>query len=1255
MSRTQTIAISAFVLFVLLATVFDSCNNQVAHMVDYTKEIESNLRPLEAEVEAIFKNKEELHSEIFHDSEQTIGLRDSILKKLETLSDKTFGIYFYQNDSLVFWSKSNVLPNDLALAQSQSKGSNNKLVKLSNGYYEYIESHFENHPGSRAVALIPIKNEFRLESSYLENWFTASDYIPWQVGISDKVTNYVVTSYSGKPLFFLNASDPFKDAPQQKLILLFYILAALSMAIFINSLSRQIVQQYQPWWGAAFLIGSVLFLRLLSFKLDFSDKFDNLAIFARAFRTPVLSYHLGDLLIDILLLLWLMVFFHREFKVKAMINISTPWQFLLTTLNYFSILLGILMITSVFKSLVLDSGITFDFDNVFQLSIYSVLAIFGVILLLFALFLFSHRMMLTIQNTGLEHNYRLASQFAALVLALPVIYLTDLDLPFQRLALGSVLYILLFDLYIEIKNPSITWLGIWLLFFSSFSAVLLFKYNEDKDLYRRMDYSKALSVMQDTSAVRELSQFQKALNRDPVIQTMLFNDTLSNNERKEGLNKRMNNIYSDFKYLFNIYSFDFVVDGLSSKVDTISEVSIFENFNSAVVTDSTNVKYWTGPERSYSYLISESYANPAEPTQKADIYIEAHKRLRKASRVYTELILTQNFKGLKNLELYDYAIYKNNMKVEASSNLYENSPEKYISLVDPKKEYPEIIKNGRSELVHQSDNGMVVVIGRPLRDLLKPISLFSYLFVLLGLTVVILATVNSFTRLLPEVLKLTFWRKPSLKNKIQLSVIMTIIGSFVMIGWVTVVYFRQTSDEYHENRLMRKLNAVLMDAEHEIQLELESGKKEVDLEKLVNAVSPIHRVDINVYDLQGDLITSTEMDIFNKGIIAPKMGGVAYHSLVRQGSSENIQSERIGDLSYKAAYVPLRKPSGKVTGYIGLPYYAKQRNLKDDVYEFMGTLLNVYVFLLLIASTIAIFMANSITRPISVIGDRFKRFKLGTPEPLKWESEDELGELIKDYNRMLEKVAASTEIIKKSEREGAWRLMAQQVAHEIKNPLTPMKLSIQYLQHAIKTNPENVQPLFEKVGKTLTEQIENLVQIATAFSNFAQMPKPDNKPMIVNELVDSVYQLNVKNQDVDFEMQLPKTSLTTVADKNQLRRVMNNVVSNAIQAIPEDRRGKIKISLYEKDNKAVIKVSDNGKGISEDMQAKVFQPHFTTRSSGMGLGLAMCKDIVELANGTLSFETEIGKGTDFFIKLPKVSVDVKDIEAAEEMPKEVSQ
>ncbi|MEZ4983060.1 MAG: hypothetical protein R2769_16045 [Saprospiraceae bacterium] len=430
------------------------------------------------------------------------------------------------------------------------------------------------------------------------------------------------------------------------------------------------------------------------------------------------------------------------------------------------------------------------------------------------------------------------------------------------------------------------------------------------------------------------------------------------------------------------------------------------------------------------------------------------------------MILTQFYKNLKSIDLYDYSIFENKKLVEYSGRAFEHSLKEFE--VPEGKDYAVFIIEGRSELIYEAGNQTTIVIGRQVRNLLKAISLFSYLFVLLAVTVFFIAIVNTFTRVLPEVLKLTVWKKPSLKNKIQLAIILTIVTSFVMIGWVTVIYFRNTSNDYHENRLLRKLSSVLADAEHEIQIRLEAGEREMDLSQLVQTLAPIHRMDINVYDLKGNLITSTELDIYNKGIVAPKMGSVAFWAFNRFGRNDKIQEERIGKLEYKSAYVPLRQPNGKIMGYIGLPYYSKQRNLRDDVYEFMGTLLNVYVFLLLIAAGIAILVANNITKPISDIGERFRRFKLGSPEPLVWNTKDELGELIDDYNRMIAQVEDYTEKLKKSEREGAWRIMAQQVAHEIKNPLTPMKLSIQYLQRALKNDPENAPVLFDKVAHTLT-------------------------------------------------------------------------------------------------------------------------------------------------------------------------------------------
>ena len=217
--------------------------------------------------------------------------------------------------------------------------------------------------------------------------------------------------------------------------------------------------------------------------------------------------------------------------------------------------------------------------------------------------------------------------------------------------------------------------------------------------------------------------------------------------------------------------------------------------------------------------------------------------------------------------------------------------------------------------------------------------------------------------------------------------------------------------------------------------------------------------------------------------------------------------------------------------------------------------------------------------------------------------------------------------------------MAKQVAHEIKNPLTPMKLSIQYLQHALRSDPGRAVEMISRVSKTLIEQIDGLARIATEFSNFAKMPKAQNEQLNLNEAVSSVYNLFTEHQEPaeDIQLILPEYPVPAFADKGQLIRVLNNLLKNAQQAIPEGRHGQIIIQLYQHDGNSIIKVSDNGSGIPEEVQPKVFEPNFTTKSSGMGLGLAMCKGMVEAAGGRLYFKTSKDEGTDFFVELPGLS------------------
>ncbi|HAQ39330.1 MAG TPA: hypothetical protein DCQ58_12560, partial [Saprospirales bacterium] len=250
------------------------------------------------------------------------------------------------------------------------------------------------------------------------------------------------------------------------------------------------------------------------------------------------------------------------------------------------------------------------------------------------------------------------------------------------------------------------------------------------------------------------------------------------------------------------------------------------------------------------------------------------------------------------------------------------------------------------------------------------------------------------------------------------------------------------------------------------------------------------------------------------------------------------------------------------------------------------------------------------------------------------QNEDEIGALITIYNEMIIKLGDNARLMAKIERDSAWKEMAQQVAHEIKNPLTPLKLNIQYLESKVGSNPELAPQLIAQLAPSLIEQIDNLSQIASEFSNFAQLPDARNEKLNLNDIVKKVHDFFRKREDMSFKLTLPINDVLVFADKNHMVRILNNVIKNAIQAIPEDRPGQISIDLYRQESNAVIKVSDNGTGIPEDMREKVFSPNFTTKSSGTGLGLAIAINMLESFGGRIYFETIENEGSDFFIEIP---------------------
>jgi nitrogen fixation/metabolism regulation signal transduction histidine kinase len=385
------------------------------------------------------------------------------------------------------------------------------------------------------------------------------------------------------------------------------------------------------------------------------------------------------------------------------------------------------------------------------------------------------------------------------------------------------------------------------------------------------------------------------------------------------------------------------------------------------------------------------------------------------------------------------------------------------------------------------------------------------------------------------------------------------------------------------------------------------------------------------------LIASSRPEVFDKHLLGDWMNGRAFGELSIKKRSEYIHFEKIGRLKYMSAYEPIVNANGNVIGYLNLPYFAKQSELWSDLYNQLFTLLNFYVLLILVSISFSVLISRRITQPLRWLQERFSQIKLGSSNPkIEYHSNDEIGALIVQYNRMVEELNRNIELLARSERESAWREMAKQIAHEIKNPLTPMKLSIQHLKRAWDDKVENWDEYLKRVTQTLVEQIDTLSSIASEFSNFAKMPRTNNVQLSLHEVIQDILHLySSSDTEIRFQNHVDEDALI-FADKEQINRVFINLITNAIQAIPHNRKGIIQISVFPQENKMLrIEIADNGTGIDQKLGNKLFEPNFTTKTSGMGLGLAIVKNIIENCGGSIRYISIPGKGTTFIFDLPE--------------------
>ncbi|GLR19352.1 hypothetical protein GCM10007940_39680 [Portibacter lacus] len=765
----------------------------------------------------------------------------------------------------------------------------------------------------------------------------------------------------------------------------------------------------------------------------------------------------------------------------------------------------------------------------------------------------------------------------------------------------------------------------------SLSAVLLFNYYLKFDLNTKVDFAKSLVNEKDDTFISELRAFDQKIDD---INLLSFLDSIPNPLKihKVEFNQVLSDFVNDYetidaksKAIFN--AFDKFEN--SMVYDQFTTMAFYKDFIKNSIAIDTNIYF---EPVSNTYVLRKNQDIRLHPGGPFTVYFE----FLPLDKFNTPAkLLSHTFQ--KYHEEPDYGVYINGVLKNTNGYHFNKLSNKAKELKVGK--YISYNEKNISNLIYKVDDRTAVHVQSKFARIIKPISLFSFLFILMGITLSIIALFNTKYKFLPPQLLLKLNNISSLRRRIQLSVITLSIFSFVAIGVVTIIYFRYLSNEYDMDLIEEKNIAITADVSARLQNIDNSRNALRVLETNIHAISETHQVDIHLYDDNGKLINSSAPKLFELGF-SPNLINTALLNLLKSnnGVYSSPELSKVGDLSFRNIFIPVKYDDiNENLAYLQL-LHAPQIKTQNNVTDFVGTLLNVYVFLFLLAGAIALAVANSITRPITVLGDQIKNFKLGRKnKKLEWDSEDELGELISNYNNMAEQLDESAMMIAKTEREGAWREMAKQVAHEIKNPLTPMKLSIQYMQRAIGSS-EDPKELVNNVSNTIIEQIDNLSQIASEFSNFGTMPQGNNEKIVLNEIVETIHDLFRKRDDMDIFMTEPLDEIYVFADRNHLIRVLNNILKNAIQAIPTERRGRIDLKLYKKTGLAVVEIKDNGIGIPDHMKNKVFTPNFTTKSSGTGLGLAIAVNMMESFNGHIRFTTVPDKGTTFYIEIPLMHV-----------------
>ena len=1092
----------------------------------------------------------------------------------------------YIDNKLVHWSD-----NDFDVPQQLQDDSlfTKPIIFLQNGWFlpKIIQAGNEV-----IVGLLRIRTDYGFENDIIKSGFEKDFWIPADVGFTTTPNASDYKIYNSKGTFLFSLVYP-ENKSNSILILFPLVLWALLLFLILYislDLVKILVNKGKNIRGitACFVIFASLYLFILFVKrpaVIFHTGLFSPYIFSLNGFIPSLG-HLLLLSILVAVFSWVL---YTDLPLTLLRKENNTKNYLVMTVLLGIAALFVSLFHILFSQLIADSNISFETYKVLKLNFYSFAGFLSIILLSLVPLFFILKTFQVGNQAGLKSFI-----FSALTSFLIIVIFFYHD-KWSLISAGSFYAAMI--LFIRITGERRTGIFNMSLIFSVllglYSLYVITVSSEKKTTENLKIQALSLSTENDPQAEHRLLDLWPVINNDTILDELMNVDTF-------GLNDfNIISTYLDDKY-FSGYWGNFTVSKVLCRndesiligTDVENQENCFRFFDYRIRKYGHQLTgtgfYFIDNQGGRSYYLGRLFFDK-RPGVSNGLFIELYSNVNVFQQGYSELLLDKKFRGFYGLRDYSFAKYINGRIVLKSGEFaYDKEDDKYI---DKNSDYRVFNSAGFRHVLYRNGNA-TVLISRPELNAGNIVISFAYLFVF----IFIFANLLLILIRRPEVRNV---RSFNFRQKLQVSFIGILLFSFILIGIVVTVLTIKEYHSRHYDNIREKLNSIYMELDNKLSTEKQlttdwRNSSNSSLNDLLIKLSNIFNTDINLYNLNGYLIATSRPEIFYRDLTSHRINIMAFINITDLTKSEYFQTEKIGSMDYISVYVPFYNAENNLLAYLNLPYFRMQSMLAREISNLVVVVINFTLLLILITMGFAVFISGRLTTPLSMLGDGLASVELGKKsEHLLYRGTDEIGELVKQYNRMVDELEESTHKLTNSEREYAWREMAKQIAHEIKNPLTPMKLNVQQLLKSWKDGAPGFGDKLEGFTRNQIEYIDNLSSIASAFSSFAKLPGTNPVDVNLLEQISTTLELFKNTDDADFLVQWPHESKVFIfADREHLNGIFSNLFKNSIQAIPQGRKGLIKVMLEVIGNKVIISVSDNGSGIPEALQEEALYAKF---------------------------------------------------------------